>query len=218
MKIIRILFSTLFIVYFVQPASANDICGLYIAPRALFAVQETTVQAKFIQKKWGPKKIYAAKMGGSLALGYDFQPQVDIPIRFELEYGTFDHVSKRGETRILRTPTEFRAKLAIQTLLANLYADFPVSSTLVPFVCGGIGTAFIKSNVESSFGVMKQHTTVLAGQLGAGCSFTLTPNISVEAGYRFLMMDNMDGKSTSVCMNYRKNRIHQLLLGCRLSF
>ena len=218
MAVIRILISLLLGVCFVPSAFANSICGLYIAPRALFVVQETTAQAKFLQKEWGPKKIYAAKLGGSFALGYDLRAQYDIPVRLELEYGAFEHVSKCGKARILRTPTEFKAKLAVQTLLSNLYVDFPVSSKLVPFISGGIGTAFIKSNTKTFYSATEQHKSVLAGQLGVGCSYMFTPRVALEAGCRFFMLDSIADKNTSIHINFCKNKIYQILLGFRLKF
>lgn len=218
MKIIRVLISLLFVVYFVSAAYAKDRYKLYFAPRVLFSIHETQVRAEFLHRKWGPRKIYAAKPGGSLALGYDLRPCCDFPVRLELEYGALEHVSKCGRVRILQNSRKFRVRLGIQTLMANMYADLPFFTKLAPFFSGGIGAAFIKNDIVSSLGVIKKNTATLAGHIGFGCSYVLTPRVILEAGYRFLMIEDLHAENLSIKISGYKNRLHQVLLGLRVAF
>lgn len=218
MKIIQILLAILSVILPAQYGIASEPFGVYVAPRALLFIQEATAEAELPHKIWGPKKIYSAKMGGSLALGYDFRPMHNLPVRLEIEYSVFDHVSKQGKVRILRKPVELRAKLAVQTLLANAYVDIPTPIGLIPFFGGGMGVAFLKGDLKSPLAGAKATSSVLAGQVGVGCAYEFTPRISAEAGYRFLMMDNITDENPSISMNLRKNRMHQFLFGFRLTF
>ena len=199
-------------------AFAGGALGVYLAPRAMFTVQHTEAEAAFMGRQWGPRKIYAGRAGAGLALGYDFQPRHDVPLRMELAYAAFDHVSKRGQARILRRPMAFTAKLGVQTMLANVYADLPTGTRLTPFLTAGVGGAQIESRGVSPFGKLEKNSRVFAGKIGGGCSFAFTPTLAMEAGYSFLMLDGISDSNQQMRMAFRNDRMHQIWLGLRVVF
>jgi opacity protein-like surface antigen len=92
----------------------------------------------------------------------------------------------------------------VTTLLANAYKDFYIVDKFFGYVSGGVGVAFhewdARSYVEEMEGRLRVHVnnlavnqrydeTVLAWQLGAGLSYELTKEISLNVGYRYLAND-----------------------------
>lgn len=99
--------------------------------------------------------------GGALAMGYDFYPRFDLPLRLEVEYGIYsntqgssDYVLPNTQVRqILNKGKGTGGKIAeemtlklhkIQTLLLNAYWDFHNSTDFTPYIGAGLGLAFIQ--------------------------------------------------------------------------
>ena len=62
--------------------------------------------------------------------------------------------------------------------------------------------------------------TVFAGQVGLGCSYAFTDNLSADIGYRFLMMDNgnVTGIVDGMNLKSKDNYVHQFMMGLRVTF
>ena len=192
--------------------------GVYLAPKFSFSVQHTRGTLDLHTSTWGPRRVFGAGAGGALALGYDFAPKFDVPVRLELEYGASDHISKTASIKVFRRRFPFRAKIGVQTLLFNTYVDIPNSTAFTPYIGVGAGMAFLTTK-GSGMGLSTCCTeTVPAGQVGLGLSYAFNDNVSVDMGYRFVLMGNMDTSCDSIKLELRRNYMHQVMLGLRITF
>ena len=205
-------------------ASAADLAGVYVAPKFVLNVQHSKAELSYLGEKLGSDSKTAARAGGALALGYDFAPMFDVPVRAELEYGAYGSISKtsgEGDHAV-------HAKIGLQTLLANVYWDITTWNGFTPYIGGGLGMAFLKTegHVDHSrlmadlVGSNSDTDTVFAGQIGLGCSYAFTENVSADIGYRFLTMDNgnVSGIARDMRLNSKDNYVHQFMMGLRVTF
>lgn len=192
--------------------------GVYLAPKFSFSVQHTRGTLDLHTSTWGPRRVFGAGAGGALALGYDFAPKFDVPVRLELEYGASDHISKTASIKVFRRRFPFRAKIGVQTLLFHAYADIPTSSGFTPYIGAGAGMAFL-STKGSGMGISTESTdSVPVGQVGLGCSYAFNRHVSVDMGYRFVFMGGTDTTCNSIRLELHRNYIHQVMLGLRVMF
>ena len=199
-------------------ASDNSSCGVYIAPKFTVSVLHTRGSLDVAGSTWGPCRVFGVRSGGALALGYDFWRKFQIPFRMELEYGATESVSKTASVKVFRRRFPFRAKIGVQTLLMNAYVDIPNSSGFTPYIGAGAGMAFIDVKGSSMGMSASGHATVPAGQLGLGCSYAFSKNISVDMGYRFVVMRNTDASRDFIRLDLRRNYMHQAMVGLRVTF
>ena len=192
--------------------------GIYLAPKFAVSVLHTRGTLALTASTWGPRRVFGARAGGALALGYDFWRKCQVPFRLELEYGASESVSKTASVKVFRRRFPFRARIGVQTLLMNAYVDMPNSSGFTPYIGAGAGMAFIDVEGRSMGMSASGHARVLAGQLGLGCSYAFSRNVSVDIGYRFVIMRNTDASCDSIRLNLQKNYMHQAMLGLRVTF
>ena len=105
-------------------------------------------------------------------------------------------------------------------LMFNVAVDFVNKTAFTPYVLGGLGVANVSFNDFESGGVtiLDDDDTVLAYQLGAGCSFNLTEKLDLDLGYRYFSTakpEVRDEAREKVKINYQN---HALMLGLRYSF
>ncbi len=199
-------------------AADNSNYGVYLAPKFAVSVLHTRGTLDLTASTSGPRRVFGARAGGALALGYDFWRKCQVPFRLELEYGASESVSKTASVKVFRRRFPFRAKIGVQTLLINAYVDMPNSSGFTPYIGAGAGMAFIDVEGRSMGMSASGHARVPAGQLGLGCSYAFNRNVSVDIGYRFVIMRNTDASCDSMRLNLQKNYMHQAMLGLRITF
>ncbi len=199
-------------------AADNSNYGVYLAPKFAVSVLHTRGTLDLTASTWGPRRVFGARAGGALALGYDFWRKCRVPFRLELEYGTSESVSKTASVKVFRMRFPFRANIGVQTLFMNAYVDMPNSSGFTPYIGAGAGMAFIDVEGRSMGMSASGHARVPAGQLGLGCSYAFNRNVSVDIGYRFVIMRNTDASCNSMRLNLQKNYMHQAMLGLRITF
>jgi len=110
--------------------------------------------------------------GGGLAVGYDFGPA-----RLEIE-GSY----RNNDLDKVRTSAgDFKANedLEVFTVLLNAYADFATGGPATPYL--GVGAGYARAEVEDF------DDEFVAGQLAAGVLFEVSPAVSVDLGYRYLL-------------------------------
>ena len=186
--------------------------------------------------------------GGALAVGYDFQKRLGVPVRLELEYALFsDAKTKRGNAWHDLTgsgessETKYELTLGIQSLFANVYYDFRNSSAFTPYLGFGLGLAFVsaKGKYTDEMGgyyyysehLKKDTSTNFAWNVGAGLAYAFTDYISLDLAYRFLSLGKGETKRNIVrdwrpiddeyeVRKYKTDDlyIHQLALGLRVTF
>lgn len=101
--------------------------------------------------------------GGALAIGYDFYPRFDLPLRMELEYALYSNASGSGNYDMppslanqivnIKNSTGRSAQVDldlklrnIQTLMFNAYWDFHNSTNFTPYIGAGVGLAFLQTD------------------------------------------------------------------------
>ena len=193
-------------------AQAGD-TGFYVAPKFVAGFQNTDWKVSTPAGS-GSTDSTRGIAGFSIAGGYDFSVLQGLPLRAELEYGYNSRVDKSvpfgdGESRV-------------QTLMVNGYWDITNIMDFTPYVGAGIGLAF--ANTRGTADVAGFHygtsdTDVkLAGQIGVGCSYFFTPNISADLGYRYLFTGDGESGYNGYSLRAESLSMHQLSLGLRLSF
>lgn len=216
----------------VSQAGAADQTGVYVAPKFVFNIQHAKGEWSMLDEPLDSDSKTAARAGGALAVGYDFSKTMNIPVRAELEYGIYGRASKTKSFTAEEGSASLKTEVGFQTLLLNAYYDIGTYSGFTPYVGGGLGLAFVRTEgtalaapsgldpVGLSFSDTK---TVFAGQIGLGCAYAITDYASVDLGYRFLMMGN--GKATYNVLGFeaakvesKNNYAHQFMLGLRFTF
>jgi opacity protein-like surface antigen len=149
-------------------------------------------------------------------IGYDFHNVHDIPLRIELDYTyrapdelemrrtatlplTMDDGSNSAFAAPIALNTTHKSKITMQTVMANFLIDFRNYSNFTPYVGAGAGVALLRvknrdtysgednlghpvnATVESS-----DREANFAWSVGAGVGYSVTENLTVDFGYRFL--------------------------------
>ena len=193
-------------------AQAGD-TGFYVAPKFVAGFQNTDWKVSTPAGS-GSTDSTRGIAGFSIAGGYDFSVLQGLPLRAELEYGYNSRVDKSvpfgdGESRL-------------QTLMVNGYWDITNIMDFTPYVGAGVGLLF--ANTRGSADVNGQHfgssdTDIkLAAQVGLGCSYFFTPNISADLGYRYLFTGDGESGYNGYSLRADSISMHQFSLGLRLSF
>lgn len=111
-------------------------------------------------------------------------------LRGEIEFGWNDKAKDSSVNPFkVVTPTTVTAatETSVYSFMANIYYDFDTKTKFTPYIGGGLGYAHVKTKVSLPDNGISQSSSDgnLAWQLGAGVSYTLTDNISIDAGYRY---------------------------------
>ncbi|GDO95258.1 outer membrane protein [Escherichia coli] len=142
--------------------------------------------------------------GVGLAVGYDFYPHYNVPVRTEVEfYGRGNAVSEFNLTddkTVNRSREDVRNKVSLNTLMVNAYYDFRNSSAFTPWVSAGLGYArinykstYIYSDYDNNARIVSDYTESgskydnnFAWSLGVGVKYDVTPDFSLDLSYRYL--------------------------------
>lgn len=195
-----------------QANAASDKTGIYVAPKFVLNIQNSEWSLDGV----GSTDETKTKAGGALAVGYDFSYNFNVPVRAELEYAAYGNVSKKENVFGI----DLEGKVGLQTLLANVYYDIVKWNDFTPYVGAGLGMAFVKTEVkEPVSGLNADDTkTVFAGQIGLGCAYAINESISVDLGYRYLMMGKGDIELLGQKVGESDTDAHQFMLGVRFTF
>lgn len=109
----------------------------------------------------------------------------------------------------IRTADGVRARLSGATVLASLYADIGTWYGVTPYVGAGVGVAFNRLSGAGAFGGGDR--TDLAWALGGGFAIAVTPQVSIDVGYRYLHT----GAVRAPELGLRQSGSHDLRIGLR---
>lgn len=122
-------------------------------------------------------------------------------LRGEMEYTYNDTISEKD------------AKYDSQLLIANVYYDFNINSTVTPYVGAGLGVAFN----DGEYNGYSDNSTSFVYSLSAGITLPVNEKINFDLGYRYLNMTDsditIDGQDIKI-----KPYSHQVMAGVRVSF
>lgn len=187
--------------------------GIYVAPKFVAGFQSTDWNVTAPGGS-GSKDSTRGIAGFSIAGGYDFSVLYGAPLRAEIEYGY--------NSRIDKSVPFGEAESRLQTLMVNGYWDITNIMDFTPYVGAGVGLLF--ANTRGSADVNGQHfgssdTDIkLAAQVGLGCSYFFTPNISADLGYRYLFSGDSETGYNGYSLRAESLSMHQFSLGLRITF
>ena len=226
--------------------SHAEVNGVYVTPKFLMSIMSTgSVSSDFSYGRFGSvfdtSTSYSQfTLGGGLALGYDFYPKSQLPLRAELEVlfrGNQKHSFGLDATDFGRAvfgatgfadPDGFELKGTwnTTTLFANFYYDFHNSSDFTPYIGAGAGLAFNYAGYTASYrgqnlGSADKHSTTFAWNVGAGCSYAFTENFALDVAYRYVSTgaSTVDGDVRGLHYEIDSNpNGHEFTIGLRMTF
>jgi opacity protein-like surface antigen len=213
---------------FAADVVGSDQIGIYVAPKFVYGlthISGSKVVSPGESRSTGTHNDSA--FGGSVAVGYDFEKQLAVPVRAEIEYAAFSQVEAKRHSSSALDGT-VKQTYNIHTVFANAYFDIDTSTLVTPYVGAGLGTAFITSKAKYTpdDGSGNERTgsktkTNLAWNVGTGVGFDFTDNITLDVGYRFVGLGSAKTKTESVQEWHGKTDglyQHQFSTGVRVTF
>lgn len=190
----KLFLAALLVFALTMPAFAGD-SGFYMGLKLLDSYQSTgNVSTHGGAVHFSPSNHSQNTLGGAIALGYDFYPKGNMPIRAEIEYALRSAVNSDYDGKgNLAGRMNLKGEYTMHTLFANAYYDFHNSTDFTPYIGGGLGLAIIKSKYELELYTANggsdsynETATTLAYNLGCGFSYDFTDTITGDFAYRFV--------------------------------
>lgn len=145
--------------------------------------------------------------GGSIAVGISSAVQGGA-IRTELEYNKNAKATSYNIVKI---------EVKNQSAMFNAYYDINTGSKLTPYIGGGIGIAHLKGSIKVDNFKESKSKNNFSWQVGAGVSYALTDNVSIDAGYRYTDAGDVKSKDEEEIIKF-ESKSHEFLLGVRYTF
>jgi Opacity protein and related surface antigens len=228
---------------------AGDASGVYIAPKVMWSHQvsgSSNIESDLdtlngpLNSATGVKKSDSKSTAGAgVAVGYDFSPQYDVPVRAEIE------VSTRTQAKFENSGTDAGSgdivnhtrKNNTTTVFANFYYDIDTGTEFTPYIGAGVGLASIDvkdlysgttlAGVNTASGSSNKTATNFAWNVSAGVACALDENWKLDLGYRYINFGTVKGAATSftdsvgnVYTTKAKSDLsaHEVQMGLRYSF
>jgi len=147
------------------------------------------------------------------ALGYDFGAW-----RLEVD-GSYRH-NNIETLELAGFELAEDGSVEIEALILNGYYDWENSSSATPYLGVGAGWARVSLDGVKAFNIplVDDDDSVWAAQAAAGLRFDLTRNLALDLGYRYLMTDDLELKSSLGRKVETGIRHHAVILGLQLKF
>jgi opacity protein-like surface antigen len=205
----RILCLVLAAILAVPAVATAEVNGVYIAPKFLLGIQDSGQLTRSgtydISGTQMASQFSQAVFGGALAVGFNFAPKFNVPLRTEIEFAMRSNSSNSKDVNISDPAAgsyyaEGKQTIGLHTLFFNAYFDIDTGTPLTPYIGGGLGMAFRHTRIQgeayaadnagNSIQVYdfskSKHDTTFAWNLSAGLSYAFTENVSADLGYRFI--------------------------------
>lgn len=161
----------------------------------------------------------------AVALGFDFSTMSTVNARAELEYtykgktsfnpsltsvtetyqrsysvveGSYTYTGNNTEsmTSLVNEPGFITNELRTHQLMLNGYYDFKNTSKFTPYLSAGVGVTHLKNKV-SFYDVSETDTdNNFTWSVGAGVAYKVTPNVSLDVGYRYVDVGDFEFSKT----------------------
>jgi opacity protein-like surface antigen len=76
------------------------------------------------------------------------------------------------------------------SLMGNVYFDIPTGGPVRPYIMGGVGVSSVEVDIDDAG--IEEDDTVMSGQAGAGVSFEVSRNITLDLGYRYFITEDVN--------------------------
>ena len=238
MKNFRLMVLVATVALVMAPAASALAEGFYVTPKLGYS---------YFKVKAGGDSESKSIMPFGLAVGYDFKPTHDVPLRVEFEY------AYRGKKEMFKfsengyepdpglTADVFsRAEFGAQSFFINSYFDIHNSSPVTPYIGVGLGLARVSAeahlHVRNVRGVDHEDfelngsktKTNFAWNIGAGAAWAINDFMSLDLGYRYADFGKVNpgltyagatqGIEAFIWSNDIKATAHEVMLGLRIGF
>ncbi|WGL98408.1 porin family protein [Arsenophonus sp. aPb] len=189
--------------------NAADQTGLYVTGKIGGSVVQSTKSTGSISAAMNSNNIFdesgkldnipSGALGGGIALGYNFKPMFQLPVRVELDFTARSNLKKNGSTgaEIASQPLdiEMKDKIQINTLMVNAIYDLENSSQFTPYVLAGVGVAQNNRTANISADYQNNNVELLSGKkvnynfawsIGAGVKYDINSNLALDLSYRYI--------------------------------
>ena len=217
----RILATLALVVALALPGLAQaEVNGVYFAPKFLMSIQDTgNISRPYSDMT--DESYSQFTLGGALAVGYDFYPQQQIPLRAEIEFALRGNSEKSWDSEFGGSGVSTKGLWNTSTLFLNLYYDIQTDTPFVPYIGAGAGLAFnyVEYTVHSDGfgGSASEIFTNFAWNVGAGVAYNFNENFAVDLGYRFMMMGYNEVSSNGLKISNQPYN-NEFMLGLRFTF
>lgn len=204
--------ATVFLVLAPASAQAQEY-GFYLTPKAFWS---------HVKADAGHDGSYNDNVGGgALAIGYDFSVHCYAPIRAELELAMRGKAKKDWKGSDEYGSYKDNIKTGVTSIFANVYYDFHNQSDFTPYIGAGLGAARTKIELSDRYydgiaaGIkrsMSESEWNFAWNVGAGLSYKLNEQASLDLGYRYADFGT-HSKWTDIDITG-----HEVLFGVRFTF
>lgn len=240
MKKTLVLIAVLGILYSTSFAFAEQ-TGAYLAPKFVYSYQridnaEMKGEVEGLgSESFGLDSEKDSSFGGALAIGYDFNPNFQVPVRMEIEYAIRSESEGEYSDALYSGPDFYRLsgnmKFNIQSVFLNAFYDIETGTPFTPYVGGGLGIAIIDAEGELKFsenGVRlyddsaSNSVTNFAFNLALGVGYDVSENFTLDLGYRYADFGNAETGDVGIAPLEVKGKAHliahEALFGLRYTF
>jgi opacity protein-like surface antigen len=174
---------------------------------------------------------------GGVALGYNFKPRFDVPLRLDFEFIARSYretreqhvvpvtINENGNVHTENLNINENSEIGVYTVMGNLYYDFVNDTSFTPFIGAGLGVAIVHVDIEHSSieGYVNNVTTDFGGAQFAwgvttGASYAINDDWSMELGYKYIDAGNKSLTEGLAEFNLDSDIvIHDILLGLRFT-
>ena len=132
--------------------------------------------------------------------------------RYEIEYRHAENdLQSIGSTSV-------SGNLTSHFYMFNVYADIPVSTTVMPYIGGGIGMGDFVTDAESALIDDKGSALAYQGMVGIGFAPETMPRTVFNIGYRYVGSDDYDITNTLGTNIETDYEAHNIEAGARFLF
>lgn len=184
-------------------ATAQECNAVYVTPKIIFSKQEGSMdRASWVRPDGQRTRILGGSdrdddFGFGVSVGNDFSYSTDYPVRVEVEY------LYHGEGKFSKGPRVFQYggtshvfshdfKTKAHSLMLNAFYDINIDSIITPYVGGGLGLSYIKSDYTASISgntndafSLSNHDWDFAWNVGGGISYAIDNQMALDVGYRY---------------------------------
>ncbi|TYC52050.1 porin family protein [Rhodobacterales bacterium] len=187
------------------------------------------------EMKYGTLDFYDDEMDGTFMIGAGVGYKFNNHFRtdFTIDYEFPAEFSSKGDcTSTCGAPgySIEKADIDVWTFMLNGYVDIGTWNRITPYVGAGLGASYVSTsnitfqNPDGSTGSYDSDGNWnFAWALMAGASYDITPNLALDAGYRYLNIGDGRSKQFSTAgqtsrIEYEDLSAHEFRLGARYTF
>ena len=159
-------------------------------------------------------------LGGAIGMQFNDMVRGEIELSHSSWKGkSYSYVATTGATG----SGSVSGRISATYLLANVWLDMKNESAFTPYAGGGLGVGWVHGNIDygSGYGHGNGKNTDFAFQLGVGVKYAFSDNLSLDLGYRYKSIVNVDFKNHDPTRNDLTGgdvSSHNIQLGLTYSF